>query len=269
MTNLQRLIKYGAIALAAILIVTIFGTALRLLSLMGHIAEGDAVAEEMTAYSVTQELTSLKMELPGADLTVRQGDRLCVESNLKNLTVQEKNGTLIIQEKDSFAFDYTGASLILTLPAELRFAQAELELGAGRVTVERLSAENLKLKFGTGDVRISLLEGTEHTDIECGVGNVTISGGTLRDLELDLGVGSTQITAGLPGNSRCACGVGSLKLTVLGNREAYRLELHKGIGSVRLDGKLLSGNETVGDGENHLRVNGGVGNLSITFQEAP
>lgn len=267
MTDLQKLVKYGAIALAAILIFSIFGGALRLLAVVGFLTKSDPVADEMTVYDVSQNVSALELKVKGVDLTVQQGNDFSVESNLNDLKVTvNKDGKMTIREQGTFT-QYSGAKLILTIPADVCLQKAELELGAGRVSASCLRAEKLVLNLGAGDVSFDHLEGTDSAQIECGMGNLTIQSGVLNDLKLDLGMGNTQLSASVSGNSRCACGVGELSLTLLGGMDQYRVAFSKGIGTIRVNGEpLTAANETVGNGENHLSVQGGMGKIDLSFE---
>lgn len=265
MTGFQKAVKYGAIVLAAILTFSILGGIMRTLAVVGFLTDSDPATDEMTAYAVSQNVSELKMELRGVDLMIRQGDTLSVESNLKKLTVEEKDGKLTIREQGTIGANYGCASLVITLPTDICLHKVDMELGAGRVTVAYLRAEKLSLKLGAGDVNFDRLDGTDSAKIECGMGNLTIQNGILNDLELDLGMGNTQLTARVTGKSSCSCGIGKLSLTLLGGQDEYRVKLNKGIGSIRWNGKELSTSETIGNGENYLSVQGGMGRIDLSF----
>ena len=80
-----------------------------------------------------------------------------------------------------------------------------------------------------------------------------------------MGVGEIQMTAALLGESNLQMGVGAANLTLLGNREDYKLDIQKEIGSILLDGQSVSDTSS-GNGPNHVTVKGGVGTAEIAFQ---
>ena len=51
-------------------------------------------------------------------LPLSKVESFSVESNLKHLTVEDKNGVLTIEETRKFAHTYTGAILTLYIPAD-------------------------------------------------------------------------------------------------------------------------------------------------------
>ena len=92
MKILLNIIKYFAIALAIFLVISIFEGVMGILgSFAGPSNSGDAVGD-LKSYSVSSDITSLDIEINAADFTVKQGESFSVESNLKGLKVEEKNG---------------------------------------------------------------------------------------------------------------------------------------------------------------------------------
>ena len=57
-----------------------------------------AVFGEPQIYDVTSEIYSLDIQIKAPDFTIVHGDKLSVESNLRNLTIIEKDGVLIIEK---------------------------------------------------------------------------------------------------------------------------------------------------------------------------
>ena len=56
------------------------------------------MTEDIKTYSVSSEIQSLEVKINAADFTIKQGESFSVESNLKHLTVEDKNGVLTIEE---------------------------------------------------------------------------------------------------------------------------------------------------------------------------
>ena len=68
-------------------------------------------------FDVPSEIHSLDIQINAADFTIVRSDHFCVESNLKNLTVSEKNGVLMIEEKSKVSTNYADAMLSLYVSA--------------------------------------------------------------------------------------------------------------------------------------------------------
>ncbi len=266
MTPFQKAVKYIAIALAVALIAAILGGILSVVGVIGLLGESNAVTEKITAYPVSENVTQLNLQISAADLTVEVGERFSVESNLKDLTVSEKNGVLTVREKDTFFKNYNGAVLKLTIPENTVFSSAKVETGAGRVRIDTLSAEVLQLELGAGEVTIGQLNATRSAELEGGAGKITVRGGTLRDLQLEMGIGQMNLTSALLGSSELDLGVGETNLNLIGTRDDYTVLVEKGIGSATVDGVQMENESRLGTGENRVEITGGVGSINVNFQ---
>jgi len=265
MTELQKGIKYAAMALAILLAVSIIGSIVASLGMVLGFITGDGVTGETVTYSAEEEVTSLELEIGGADLEIKTGETLRVESNLKNLKVETKNGCLTIEDETNLGI-YNGAELTLYLPEGTVFEKVEISTGAGRLTVEELSAEKLSLELGAGEVIINRLTATESCEIDGGAGAITVKNGSLHDLSMDMGVGQLTMAASLTGVSDLDMGVGETELTLLGGKEAYRIRIEKGVGSAEVDGNSVGDGATIGDGANRIHIEGGVGSIEVEFE---
>ena len=267
MTTLQKAIKYLAIAFAVFLTVSILGGILGAVGLFGGLFSSDAVLEEVKTYSVAADIRNLDIRINAADIYIKEGEVFAVESNLKHLKVEEKEGQLTIQETKKFSGTYNGAALTVYVPAGTVFDDVNLITGAGRLTVEKLSSGTLDFELGAGDVSMDSLVATKSADIEGGAGRITIKDGALKDLDLDMGVGQLNLTAALTGNCQLDLGVGETNMTLSGKKDAYKLDIEKGIGSIFVDGKNVSDYGSSGSGANSVKINGGIGAIHVLFTD--
>lgn len=267
MTTFQKVIKYLAMAFAIFLAISIIGGILGTAGLFSGLFDESGVLENAKTYTVSGNITRLEVEISAADFTIKEADAFSVESNLKNLTVTEKDGVLMIKEKQRFGTTYNGAALILHIPTETAFEKANITTGAGRLTADTLSANTLELELGAGEVNITSLTASKNADIDGGAGKITIAGGTLHDLDLDMGVGELNLTAAILGNSDLDLGVGESNITLLGSSDDYRLDAEKGIGNITVNGQTVSNFKSSGNGENTIDISGGIGSVNVIFQE--
>ncbi len=268
MTNFQKTVKYIAMAFAIFLTVSIIGGILSMFGLFGGFFSGDAVTEDTKTYSVSSEIQSIEVKINAADFTIKQGESFSVESNLKHLTVEDKNGVLTIKETKKFANTYTGAVLTLYIPADTVFEKVNIITGAGRLTVDSLSASTMNFELGAGEVTIDTLVATSGIDIDGGAGKITVSGGALHNLDLDMGVGQLNLTSALTGDSDFDLGVGESNITIIGNRDDYKLDIEKGIGNITVDSASVSNIKEQGNGNNSIEVSGGIGAINLKFKES-
>ena len=268
MTTFQKVIKYCAMAFAIVLTVSIIGGILSVFGLFGGFFGGDAVTEDIKTFSVSADIQSLEVKIHAADFTVKPGESFSVESNLKHLTVNDKNGVLTIEETRKSAHTYTGAVLTLYVPAGTVFDKANITTGAGRLTIDSLSASTMNFELGAGEVTVGTLIATSSMDIDGGAGKITVSGGALHNLDVDMGVGQLNLTAALTGESDFNLGVGESNITVIGNKDDYKLDIEKGLGAITIDGTAVSSIKGQGNGNHRIEVSGGIGAINLTFKES-
>ena len=271
MTTFQKVIKYLAIAFAIFLIVTIIGGILSAIGLFGGFITGDAVTEDMQTYSVNTGIRILDIEINAADLYIKEGEAFSVESNLKNLKVDDNNGRLTIKDltknKRFGGYSYENAVLTIYVPVGTVFENVNITTGAGRLTVDNLSAETIDFELGAGEVSIGSLVATKSADIEGGAGRITVSGGALKNLDMDMGVGELNLTSAFSGECKLDMGVGESNITLIGNKDDYKLDLEKGLGSITVDGKDVSDFGSSGNGTNKVDISGGIGAINVRFEE--
>lgn len=237
--------------------------------LLGHrrSANADAAIGEVQTYTPTGIITELELELDAAALTIRTGDTFHLESNLKSLTVQESDGVWEIRQKSSIVPTYSAdAYCTLTVPADAQLGSVQLDNGAGKVNIDTLTAARLDFDLGAGTFYAGSLTATTEATIDGGAGQLTIDGGSLHDLDMDMGVGRTALTAQLTGECSLDMGVGASAITLLGSREAYRLHIEKGVGSLTVDGSAAQDDTVIGNGAASVELSGGVGRVTVDFR---
>ena len=269
MTTFQKVIKYLAAAFAIFLCVSIIGgiiTGLASISLVFSGTSTDVIGE-MQEYPIDDaEISSLYLELGGAELIIKTSDKFSLESNHKYITVSTDSGRLYIKEsKKPFFIASKGASVILTIPKESVFNEATIKTGAGKVEIEELEANILMLSLGAGEVEIQKLTANTRADIDGGAGEVTIKSGLLNNLDFDMGVGAMSLKSRVLGSSSFDFGVGEANLTLIGSRDDYRIKIDKGIGEAKLESESMSDDSFYGNGNNYIDIDGGVGSIYIGF----
>lgn len=270
MSGFQKAVKYIAMAFAGVLIIGIFSGIIRAVSLLGLIdkvsdrTSGEVLKEE----AFTSDITKLEIDIRSADLVIQSGSELKVSADSEYFTFSESGGKLTVKEisRGWFNFDSVG-SLTVTLPEEIIFEKVDIDAGAGRISIEALSAEDISLDLGAGDVDLVSLNISDSAEIVGGAGRIEISDSAINDLELDMGVGDLKLSAGLSGDSTIDFGVGKAEVELSGNAENYRLRIDKGIGRVTLSGNDMADGTYYGNGDNKLDMDGGIGDIAVSFTE--
>lgn len=271
MTEAQKIIKYLALSLAILLIITIFSaiiTGIYGLSNFLGLNHKQKVGKLKELSCLTSETipTDLKIDLSYTDLIIKYGDEFKIETTDPSIKCKGKNSSLVIKDKKNYFNVTTKQKLVVSLANTETFSDVDISTGAGSLEIDKLITKRLNLDLGAGKTTINELISND-TEIDTGAGEFTIKSGTINDLDFDMGVGKTTITASITGNSKIDSGVGSLNLNILGSKENYRLKLSKGIGTIKVDNEEVKNNETIGNGFNSLTIDGGVGEINIRFKE--
>lgn len=239
--------------------------AISLVCLCGCTKE-NAVLDETKAYQVQNQISSLNIQLNAADFKIEKGDAFLVESNLKYLSVSEKNGVLTIVDNAKSNSSYTDATLTLYVPSGIIFDSIDIETGAAKMNVDTLSANTIELVLGAGNVQIGMLNASSGASIKGGAGKINVVSGIINNLDIEVGAGKLDLTARVLGDSEFEFGVGESNITLIGNKEEYKVDIEKGIGSITIDGSVVTGTSSIGNGSNCIDIEGGVGAINLKFQ---
>lgn len=266
MTQSQKIIKYFAIAVAVLIIFSIFSAILGFLNIFTYEKDNDRDREIESIFNSNENVNTLDIDVKAVDLVIKKGNKLLVESNNKYINCQQDENKLVIKEKKHNSWNNKNNKLIITIPEDMIFDAFRLDAGAGKIEIDTINAENAVIDLGAGKVDIDILNISNKLDLEAGTGKVTILDGSINNLDLDMGVGKVTINSKLIGNIDIDAGVGSLELNLLDSLDNYSFVISKGIGSISLNNeKLKEGNYS--NGINKINIDGGVGSIHINTNE--
>lgn len=153
-------------------------------------------------------------------------------------------------------------------PKGARLSEFDLDGGVGSFTLDSLTVDSLSLDAGTGRIEIENLTVSGNTELDCGVGEISIRSSAIHNLKVDGGVGSFSYEGTLTGKSEFSCGVGNTELLLSGTVQDYKIDADSGVGTVRVDNEKIQKHQKLGssDAPHSLRIDGGVGNVQISFR---
>lgn len=94
-----------------------------------------------------------------------------------------------------------------------------------------------------------------------------IEGCCLNDARIDIGIGELNFTGAFTGKSSIDYGIGETNLILYGDADDYQIELDKGLGEMTVDRMEMGDDSIYGSGNNHISVDGGIGELNISFRK--
>lgn len=268
MNNLQKGIKAAAICFAIFLIIIICSGILSGLYFFTRITgiskpsrnqeNSEELVSEITEIVTGHREMDIKVDLKATNLIIKKGgEKFEVKVDDKeNFRINNDNGTLKIYEKDYWFFDDKRfGDVVITVPSGVEIRNITIAIGGGNANINRISAEKLKLERGAGKVNIVDSEFKE-AKISSGAGTVEIENSSLRNLKLEAGVGKVDINGYVLGNSKIECGIGEVNLKLEGKEEDYKINVEKGIGSIKIKDNEQSNNISYGSGENTIKIEG-------------
>lgn len=267
MKNAHRIVKIFAYVLAALIVAGIIGGVASLFS--GGFSLGYSFSGSKTnAEDIFEgdEASILYIEIGASKVTVREGDILSGVTDNEYITVETRGNKLVAVEGKHTTVNSDETYLDITVPTGMTFEKIVIKTGAGVVEAKALSCDDFELTLGAGKVTIDHLEVYDEADIEGGAGEFAVKDGNIRGLDAEMGVGKASIRAMLSGENDIESGIGELELILLGNRDDYKVKASTGIGEFRLDGDIITGSKTVGDGENTVTVDSGIGSVKVVFE---
>lgn len=269
MTTVQKLIKYCALAFAAFLIISIFAGAVKAIGIVGRIIDnesGEKTTEVANSSQSFDSVTSLDMEIKGAEVYVKEGDAFKAETNGENIKITQEGNKLVIEEDEYNWFDSNDQYVTIYIPKDMVLDRVDMSTGAGIIEVEKISANVLDMELGAGKVTINQINVYNQSEIEGGAGKIEVKSGELANLTMDIGAGSAEITAKVTGQSKFDVGVGKLDLGVIGSASEYTFEVSKGIGDITVGDVSAADGTIIGTGTNKIKLDGGIGTINVSFQ---
>ena len=260
--RLVNIIKALAYLLAFFIITTMVTSLIFAVNLF---TGSNSKTEMQSIYKDDKIINNLDISLKATSLEIVDSKDFSVDTNNAKIKITYENGTLKIHEKGTPSFNTSDLVLKISLPSASNFKTVKIEIGAGKTHIANLNTDILDLNLGAGKNLLEQLEVNNQTKIESGAGLTEILAGTLNNVDFDLGVGKVFINAGILGSSKIECGVGAVELNLIGNQEIYQLNVEKGIGSIYVADKIYNNDDTIGNGNNHLKIEGGIGSIKVGF----
>ena len=281
MTSLQKVIKYGAIALGFYLvfviisaiifaIVAIFGVSVGIDNYKKHAS----VPSSLVSFDENfDNVNNLDIDLNVSRLNIKIGNdfRVDVSNSTNEFYCRVDGDTLKIKDKRSginwFNFsDEVIPEIVLYIPESKEFNKIEIEAGVNETYIEKLIADRIEIETGVGKFTIDDIT-ADVLKISGGAGESKIGNSKVDELKLDSGVGKFVINSEIAEEANIEAGVGQLIINLQGHKDNYKVKASTGLGSLLVDGKKVEDNQVIGDGKSYIKVEAGVGEVRVNFLE--
>lgn len=271
MTTTQKIIKYLAIAFALFLVISIFsiifGLSREIISSINSDKKDSKLLEEYTTISNNvNNIESFKIDISNDDIEIKEGEKFEVKTNDPDVKFYHENSKVKIKTDKTFSWHLSNSSrgtIIIYLPNESNISELDLNLGAGKIDIDKLFVETLLMDLGAGTMTAKEINVYEKATINGGAGNININSGTINNLNLKLGAGNASIQSDLTGSNTLTTGVGKLNLGLSRSKDNYKFDISKGLGNIILNDFDVSEDILIGDGETKIKISGAIGNIII------
>lgn len=273
MTSVQRVIKYLAIALAMLIVFSIASAAIGGIALVADLFSSEEIELEYTGSllegNINKTVTNIDIEVNSINVWVRQGDSFKFETDNESVESKITKEKLSITQEGTNFLDRDGNStLIIYIPADISPEKLTLNSAAGNVLAENVTAQKIDIDMGAGELQLKNCTAAKSADIDSGVGKTDIQNCKLTNLDLDVGMGQLIMQAAVYGESEIDCGIGQADIIFKGKAENYKIKASKGLGTLTVDGNSIAGETTLGDGDNTVEINAGIGKVTVEFYKS-
>ena len=275
MTTTQKIIKYLAIAFALFLVISIFsiifGLSREIISSINNDKKDSKLLEEYTTISNNvNNIESFKIDISNDNIEIKEGEKFEVKTNDPDVKFYHENSKVKIKTDKTFSWHLSNSSrgtIIIYLPNEFNITELELNLGAGKIDIDKIFVETLLMDLGAGTMTAKEINVYEKATINGGAGNINIYSGTINNLNLKLDAGNASIQSDLTGSNTLTTGVGKLNLGLSRSKDNYKFDISKGLGNIILNDFDVSEDILIGDGEAKIKISGAIGNIIINTAE--
>ena len=275
MTTTQKIIKYLAIAFALFLVISIFsiifGLSREIISSINSDKKDSKLLEEYTTISNNvNNIESFKIDISNDDIEIKEGEKFEVKTNDPDVKFYHENSKVKIKTDKTFSWHLSNSSrgtIIIYLSNEFNISELDLNLGAGKIDIDKIFVETLLMDLGAGTMTAKEINVYEKATINGGAGNINIYSGTINNLNLKLGAGNASIESDLTGSNTLTTGVGKLNLGLSRSKDNYKFDISKGLGNIILNDFDVSEDILIGDGETKIKISGAIGNIIINTAE--
>lgn len=277
MTAAQKIIKACAFAFAVFLAFSIiagiasagyFGlTALDEIFDDEH--KKNETSEASGKHTITlSDLKSIEIDVRAANVTIVNSSEEYLEFSDNAIKYEVLNGELKLSDSPLSTGKEPVPSIKLSLNPETLLKVVKLEIGAGKTDAKTINCEELEVDCGAGSFSVEKLIVTNNADFDIGAGNLTVKSGCFRDVDCDISAGGLNFVGRITGTADFENDVGNSDITLIGNKEDYRVKLEKGIGVTFFDGEKVLSDSLFGNGSAKIDIDSGTGKLNVTFERS-
>lgn len=233
MTEMQKIIKYCALALAIflifIIVTTIANVGYNILEKTDLINNSNSklLKNNIVISNNESEIREIDIDIKSSNIILKTAKNFKVETNNKDIKYSYEDGKVLIKQNNVNKWYFNknnNSKLIFYIPSEI-------------------SLEKVNLNNNVGDVKI---------DFE-----------KISNLNIDLDVGDIFVKSMLSGKNTIKSNIGDINLELSLKQEDYKFEFDKDIGEVKLNNNNIKRDIITGNSNNNLKIKTNIGDIKI------
>lgn len=233
MTEIQKIIKYCALALAVflifIIVTTIANVGYNILEKTDLINNSNSklLKNNIVISNNESEIREIDIDIKSSNIILKTAENFKVETNNKDIKYSYEDGKVLIKQNNVnkwYLNKNNNSKLIFYIPSEI-------------------SLEKINLNNNVGDVKI---------DFE-----------KISNLNIDLDVGDIFVKSILSGKNIIKSNIGDINLELSLKQEDYKFEFDKDIGEVKLNNNKIKRDRITGNSNNNLKIKTNIGDIKI------
>lgn len=233
MTEMQKIIKYCALALAIflifIIVTTIVNVGYNILEKIDLINNSNSklLKNNIVISNNENEIREIDIDIKSSNIILKTAKNFKVETNNKDIKYSYEDGKVLIKQNNVnkwYLNKNNNSKLIFYIPSEI-------------------SLEKINLNNNVGDVKI---------DFE-----------KIFNLNIDLDVGDIFVKSMLSGKNTIKSNIGDINLELSLKQEDYKFEFDKDIGEVKLNNNKIKRDTITGNSNNNLKIKTNIGDIKI------
>ena len=220
-----------------------------------------------------QNLTAVRLdiELGGCELEIQPSENENVyitTENIGKFQAYQEEKELKIKATRKAKEDTQSCKIILYLPVNYAWEKIGIEVGAGAVRIQKLTAAEIELEVGAGQILAEYLEAQE-ADLSVGAGEIRVDDMKILNLNISVGMGNFAGAGVIEGKAQAECSMGNLSLRLAGAQTDYDYEIECVMGNISLGDKKYNKKvqeQTINNGAGRkISLECSMGNIEVTF----
>lgn len=213
-------------------------------------------------YSLGSDINKLDIQMLDGQFTTDVSDdgSLYLEADGScRLQGYVEDGTLYVKAgNDDYRWN-NSFWVTLYIPENFYFDEVDVEMGAGELYFDNLTAKEASLEVGAGNITI-YRPVVEELDTTVATGSISLIEMEVGDLDVDVAMGQLDADGAVNGNVDVECSMGYVGIGLEGNPGDFNYKVESGMGSIDVEG-LSAFN--IGFGQNKKIDNGADKNIDV------